>query len=66
MIIREPASRETLFGLPSGRHTHPVTHPLWLEFTDSDCVVCDAQRAAAQPRRSMWARLSAPLRRLLA
>lgn len=34
---------QRLFGLKTGRHTHPVTHPAWLEFTDGDCVVCTAQ-----------------------
>jgi hypothetical protein len=37
---RAQAEYQRLFGSRTGRHTHPVTHPLWLEFTDGDCVVC--------------------------
>ena len=39
------ATRESLFGTPTGTHTHPATHPLWLTFTDGDCVVCAAYAA---------------------
>jgi hypothetical protein len=31
---------QSLFGLKTGRHSHPATHPLWMVFTDSNCVVC--------------------------
>lgn len=31
---------ELLFGRKSGRHTHPVTHPVWMEFEDGGCIVC--------------------------
>ena len=36
---------DQLFGRKTGRHTHPVTHPAWLEFADGDCPRCDADRA---------------------
>jgi hypothetical protein len=25
---------------PTGVHTHPLTHPAWMEFADNNCVVC--------------------------
>jgi hypothetical protein len=31
---------EDLFGRKTGRHTHPATHPAWLEFSDQDCPAC--------------------------
>jgi len=31
---------EQLFGLPTGRHSHPDTHPSWMEFTMQDCPRC--------------------------
>lgn len=40
-----------LFGRKTGRHSHPATHPLWMEFADDDCLVCDAQRARAHSHR---------------
>jgi hypothetical protein len=39
----ETRTAADLFGTPTGRHTHPATHPLWLEFADGDCIVCDGQ-----------------------
>lgn len=38
---RTPA--EQLFGKPTGLHTHPATHPLWMTFPDGSCQVCDEQ-----------------------
>ena len=35
-----PGICERLFGIKTGRHTHPATHPLWLTFRDDDCPVC--------------------------
>jgi hypothetical protein len=32
---------EEIFGTKTGTHTHPVTHPLWMIFTDGECLVCD-------------------------
>jgi hypothetical protein len=37
-----------LFGAPTGRHTHPVTHPAWLEFADGKCPVCPKPATSAQ------------------
>jgi 8-oxo-dGTP pyrophosphatase MutT (NUDIX family) len=31
---------ELMFGRRTGRHSHPATHPRWLEFSDDDCPVC--------------------------
>jgi 8-oxo-dGTP pyrophosphatase MutT (NUDIX family) len=31
---------ELMFGRRTGRHSHPATHPQWLEFSDGDCAVC--------------------------
>lgn len=37
---------EEMFGRKTGTHTHPVTHPNWMEFADDNCIVCGtAQRS---------------------
>jgi hypothetical protein len=36
------SEHERLFGTKTGRHTHPVTHPAWLEFKDGECIVCSS------------------------
>jgi hypothetical protein len=37
---------ETIFGRKAGTHTHPATHPIWMEFADGSCIVCKAARNA--------------------
>lgn len=28
------------FGSKSGLHSHPPTHPTWMQFSDKNCEVC--------------------------
>jgi ADP-ribose pyrophosphatase len=37
---RSWTAAELMFGRRNGRHSHPATHPRWLEFSDDDCPVC--------------------------
>ena len=34
-----------LFGTRTGRHTHPDTHPQWMEFSDGNCPRCRPELA---------------------
>ncbi len=35
-----PGSAESLFGSKTGKHSHPATHPSWMEFDESNCPAC--------------------------
>ena len=50
-----PVTAADLFGTRTGMHSHPVTHPLQVKFTDGDCPVCDPQREAQAPRERLTA-----------
>ena len=39
---------ESMFGRKTGRHSHPATHPIWMEFADDNCIVCGAAKEAAR------------------
>jgi hypothetical protein len=39
---------ENTFGRKTGRHSHPATHPNWMEFTDGNCIVWGTTQEAAR------------------
>lgn len=44
-----PNSADALFGTPTGRHSHPATHPYWMEWSDWDCPVCGSPLVTDEP-----------------
>lgn len=36
----EQGSYEKEFGTKTGSHTHPVTHPNWMQFANDSCPTC--------------------------
>lgn len=39
------STAEQLFGIKTGVHSHPDTHPHWLMFSDAGCPRCNAEPA---------------------